>query len=70
MRDVPVERLVADDGHGITHILCSPLSRAHETAQIIAAETGLPFGTTEVSEITDSETGQRVKARPTTGVES
>ena len=36
----------------------------------VHAETGLPFGTTEVSEITDSETGQRVKARPTTGVES
>ena len=35
--------LLADDGHGITHILCSPLSRAHETAQIIAAETGLPL---------------------------
>ena len=35
-------RQLADDGHGITHILCSPLSRAHETAQIIAAETGLP----------------------------
>ena len=36
-------RQLADDGHGITHILCSPLSRAHETAQIIAAETGLPL---------------------------
>ena len=36
-------RQLADDGHGITHILCPPLSRAHETAQIIAAETGLPL---------------------------
>jgi DNA modification methylase len=35
----------------------------------VHAETGLPFGTKEVSETTDTETGQRVDARPTTGVD-
>ncbi|OUN39318.1 histidine phosphatase family protein [Faecalibacterium sp. An77] len=36
-------RQLAADSHGITRILCSPLSRARETAEIVAASTGLPL---------------------------
>lgn len=36
-------RRLAADPHGITRILCSPLSRARETAELVAAETGLPL---------------------------
>ena len=36
-------RQLEADSHGITRILCSPLSRARETAEIVAAGTGLPL---------------------------
>lgn len=36
-------RQLAAGEQGITRILCSPLVRARETAQLIAAETGLPL---------------------------
>lgn len=36
-------RQLAAGEQGITRILCSPLVRAKETAEIIAAETGLPL---------------------------
>ena len=36
-------RQLAADPRGITRILCSPLVRARETAELIAAETGLPL---------------------------
>lgn len=34
---------------GIEHIICSPLSRAHETAKIIAKEIGYPIDKIEVN---------------------
>ena len=36
-------RQLAAAGTDITRILCSPLARARETAELIAAETGLPL---------------------------
>ena len=35
-------RQLADNGHGITHILCSPLSRAHETARSLPPRPACP----------------------------
>ena len=37
-------RRLAAGEEGITRILCSPLVRARETAELIAAETGWPCG--------------------------
>ena len=41
-------RQLAAGEQGITRILCSPLVRAKETAEIIAAETGLPLTVDEI----------------------
>ena len=40
-------RQLAAGEQGITRILCSPLVRAKETAELIAAETGLPLAVDE-----------------------
>ena len=40
-------RQLAAGDRGITRILCSPLVRAKETAELIAAETGLPLAVDE-----------------------
>lgn len=39
------------EGHGIDHIVCSPLSRAVETAEIIAAQIGIDKGSIVQNEL-------------------
>jgi uncharacterized phosphatase len=36
---------------GIDHIICSPLSRAHDTAKIIAEQIGLPIDAIEINSL-------------------